>query len=106
MRTRVMLTRWILRTWVVVALGGGPALAAGVAAPGTLEFKLGYGAERPLDLAVRPPDVSADTAQALQEDEARRKVDALGREYPRRPDLDHDVTQGIQSRGLERALGP
>jgi hypothetical protein len=53
--------------------------------------------------------VSADTTQALQAIESRRKADALGRESrpdpTHRPDLDHDVTQGIQSRGLDRAIG-
>jgi hypothetical protein len=94
-------------------LGGTASLDAGTgaggAAPGTLELKLGYGAERPVDLPLPRPDVSADTAQALREIKAREQVESLGRAHrpdpTRRPDLDHDVTQGIQSRGLNRAIG-
>jgi hypothetical protein len=109
MNTRAKLTRWILGISVAMALTGGMALDAGAgadgAAPGSVELELGYGSERPLELPLPRPDVSADTARAIQELESRRKADGLGRERPRRPDLDHDVTQGIQSRGLERALG-
>ena len=94
-------------------LGGTASLDAGTgaggAAPGTLELELGYGGERPVDLPLPRPDVGADTAQAIQEMKARRKADALGGESgpdpTRRPDLDHDVTQGIQSRGVDRAIG-
>ena len=93
-------------------LGGTASLdtgaGAGGAAPRTLHLELGYGAERSVDLPLPRPDVSADTAQAVREIEARRKAEALGREGrpdpARRPDLDRDVTQGIQSRGVDRAL--
>ncbi len=105
MRSRSVLTRWVLGISAAMALTGSGSPAAGAgAAPGTLEFELGYGSERPVELPLPRPDVSADTAQAIQEIEARRKADALGRENPRRPDLDHDVTQGIQSRGVDRAI--
>lgn len=108
-----MLRRWVLGISAAVALTGCASLGAGTGAggapPGTLELELGYGSERPLGLPLSPPDVNADTAQALQAIESRRKADALGRgnrpEPTRRPDLDHDVTQGIQSRGLDRAIG-
>jgi hypothetical protein len=104
-----MLTRWFHGISAALALTGCASLDAGAgaggAAPGTLELELGYGSERSLDLPLPRPDVSADTAQATQELESRRKADALGRQSPRRPDLDHDVTQGIQSRGVDRALG-
>jgi hypothetical protein len=95
-------------------LGGSASLDAGAgaggAAPGILELELGYGAERPVDLPLPPrPDVGADTAQALQEMKAREQAQSLGRAHrpdpTHRPDLDHDVTQGIQSRGLDRAIG-
>jgi hypothetical protein len=94
-------------------LGGSASLesgtGAGGGAPRTLELELGYGSERPVDLPLPSPDVNADTTQAIQELEARRQVDASTRESrpapTRRPDLDHDVTQGIQSRGLDRAIG-
>ena len=106
--------RWcVLGISAAVALTGWASLGAGTGAagapPGTLELELGYGSERPLGLPVSPPDVNADTAQAIQEIEARRRADAQSRESGpdsvRRPDLDHDVTQGIQSRGLHRAIG-
>ena len=104
-----MLTRWVLGISAAMALTGCASLGAGAgaggAAPGTLELELGYGSERPLDLPLPRPDVRADTAQAIRELEARRKADAPGRENPRRPDLDEDVTQGIQSRGVDRAIG-
>jgi hypothetical protein len=94
-------------------LGGTASLetgaGAGGAAPGTLHLELGYRGERPVDLPLPRPDVGADTAQAVRAIEARRKAEALAREGrpdpTRRPDLDRDVTQGIQSRGVERALG-
>jgi hypothetical protein len=108
-----MLRWWVLGISAAVALTGCASLDAGTGAggapPGTLELELGYGSERPLDLPLSRPDVNADTAQAIQEIESRRKDDALSRESrpdpARRPDLDHDVTQGIQSRGLDRVIG-
>ena len=83
---------------------GGPR--NGGAAPGALDLDLQYGSGRSFDLPIAPPDPSADAEQARQAIESRGKADALGRESrpdpTRRPDLDHDVTQGIQSRGLDR----
>jgi len=94
-------------------LGGTASLdsgtGAGGAAPGTLELELGYGAERPVELPLPRPDVGADIAQALREMKARQQAESLDRAHrpdrTRRPDLDHDVTQGIQSRGVDRAIG-
>lgn len=94
-------------------LGGSASLDAGTGAGGAaaapLDLELSYGRERPLDLPLAPPDVNADAAQAMRELEARRKAGAAGPESrpdpTRRPDLDRDVTQGIQSRGLDHALG-
>lgn len=94
-------------------LGGSASLdggtGAGGAAPGTLELELGYGAEPLVDLPVPRPDVDADTARAVREMKAREQAESLGRAHrpdpTHRPDLDHDVTQGIQSRGLDRAIG-
>jgi hypothetical protein len=110
---RIRLGRWGLGIAAAVALTGcaslGTGRGAGGAAPGGLDLELGYGGAPPVDLPIVPPDVNADTTQALQAIESRRKADALGRESrpdpTRRPDLDHDVTQGIQSRGLDRAIG-
>jgi hypothetical protein len=108
-----MFRSWMLGISAAVALAGCASLeansGAGGAAPGTLDLELGYGSKPRVDLPLSPPDVNADTTQAIQEIEGRRKADALGRESrpdpTRRPDLDHDVTQGIQSRGVDRAIG-
>jgi hypothetical protein len=87
-----MLGLWVLGISVAVTLAGCASLGANTGAGGAA-----------------PPDVSADTTRAIQEFESRRKADALeGQSWlgpARRPDLDHDVTQGKQSRGLNRATG-
>ena len=109
---RIRLGRWGVGIAAAVALTGcaslGTGRGAGGAAPGGLDLELGYGGAPTVDLPIAPPDVNADTTQALQAIESRRKADALGRESrpdpTRRPDLDHDVTQGIQSRGLDRVI--
>ncbi|PYN83354.1 MAG: hypothetical protein DMD96_02535 [Candidatus Rokuibacteriota bacterium] len=60
--------------------------------------------------AVLPPasEVEKDAAQAAEEIEARKQTDRRIRENEgdpsRRPDLDPDVTQGVQSRGLHDIL--
>jgi hypothetical protein len=54
---------------------------------------------------VTPRRVEEDTAQALGELDRQRTERMLRDSVPgpsRRPDLDRDVTQGIQSRGLGR----
>ncbi len=60
-------------------------------------------------LPIPPPKVERDTEQAVREIESRQNTEALTRDRQavpsRRPDLDHDVTQGIQSRGAQKALG-
>ena len=71
----------------------------------------------PLDLQYkqRPPAlrpvpsraIEEDTTQALTEIERQRTDKAMRDNQPaplRRPDLDRDVTQGIQTRGLGGAL--
>lgn len=96
-----------------LALTGGASLGAvtgaGAADRGTIELELGYDRERPVELPRPAPDVNADTNQAIKEIESRRKAESAARqgqgEPSRRPDLDHDVTQGIQSRELNRAIG-
>ena len=108
----------ILRSWlfvfsVAVALTGCTSLDAktgvGGAARGSREFELGYGSERPIELPVPAPDVNADATQAIKEIESRRKADPLLRDNQEQPagppNLDHNVTQGIQSLGVDKALG-
>ena len=66
-----------------------------------LEYKQRTPALRP----VPPRKVEEDTAQAVRE-LSRQRTDRMLRDAepkpPRRPDLDRDVTQGIQNRGLNR----
>jgi len=84
----------MLRSWV---LGISAAVTlAGCASHGTTT-----GAGR---AAVSPSDVNADTTRAIQEFESRRRTESWP-DQALRPDLDHDVTQGVQSRGLNRAIG-
>lgn len=66
-----------------------------------LEYKQRAPALRP----VPPRTVEEDTTQAVRELN-RQRTDRMLRDVQpgpaRRPDLDRDVTQGIQSRGLRR----
>lgn len=88
---------------LVLLLGSsGVALAqAKSSGPLDLEYKQRAPALRPLP----PRKVEEDTAQAVRELERQRAERVLRESQPgfsRRPDLDRDVTQGIQSRGLRR----
>ena len=113
MRTPAIPRSWLFGFSVAVALTGCTSLdaktGAGGAARGSLEFKVGYGSERPVELEVPVPDVNADVTQATKEIESRRKADPLMRDSQGQPaglpNLDHDVTQGIQSLGVDKALG-
>ncbi len=113
-----VLKRWIVAILTVFALSGCASVerrggAAGVAPDGTgsrsLELELDYTPGQPVMLPVPPPNLERDREQAVREIESRRNTEALTRERPdgpaSRPDLDHDVTQGIQSRGAQKARG-
>ena len=69
--------------------------------PLDLEYKQRAPALRP----VPPRKIEEDTTQAVRELD-RQRTDRMLREVQpgpsRRPDLDRDVTQGIQTRGLGR----
>jgi curli biogenesis system outer membrane secretion channel CsgG len=69
--------------------------------PLDLEYKQRAPALRP----VPPRKIEEDTTQAVRELD-RQRTDRMLRDVqpgpPRRPDLDRDVTQGIQTRGLGR----
>jgi len=112
---RSRLARWALGMAMAVALsgcaslgaGGGAGGGSGDEAPGTLDLDLHYGAGRSFDLPTGSPDPAADAERAIEAIESRRSAPAEHESLPdptRRPDLDRDVTQGIQSRGLERSL--
>jgi hypothetical protein len=66
-----------------------------------LEYKQRSPALRP----VPPQKIEEDTTQAVRELD-RQRTERMLRDVqpgpPQRPDLDRDVTQGIQSRGLGR----
>jgi len=113
MRNPTILKSWLFVFPLAAALTGCTSLdaktGAGRAAPGSLELKVGYGSEQPVELQVPVPDVNADVTQAIKEIESRRKADPLTRDSQEQPagppNLDHDVTQGIQSLGVDKALG-
>src|SRR3989454_10619687 len=113
MRSPAIPRSWLFVFSVAVALTGCTSLDAKTgadgAARGPLELKVGYGSERPVELRVPAPDVNADVSQAIKEIESRRKADSLLRHNQKQaagpPNLDHDVTQGIQSLGVDKALG-
>jgi hypothetical protein len=113
MRNPTILRSWLFVFSVAVALTGCTSLdaktGAGGVAPRSLELKVGYGSERAVELRVPAPDVNADVTQAIKEIESRRKAVPLtpnNQEQPAGlPNLDHDVTQGIQSLGVDKALG-
>jgi hypothetical protein len=103
---------WLFVFSVVVALTGctavGPRTEAGVAARGSLELQVGYGSERPVGLRVPAPDVNADLTRAIKEIESRRKAGPLMPDQQGQPagppSIDHDVTEGIQALGADKAL--
>ena len=106
---------WLFVFSVAVVLTGCTSRDAktgagtGGAARGSLELKVDYGSERPVELRVPAPDVNADVTQAIKEIESRQKADPLMPDNQEQraglPNLDHDVTQGIQSLGVDKALG-
>lgn len=85
---------------VLASAGIAPAQTKSTG-PLDLEYKQRAPALRP----VPPRKIDEDTTQAVRELD-RQRTDRMLREIqpgpPRRPDLDRDVTQGIQTRGLGR----
>ena len=87
---------------VVVSAGAVPAQSKSGSID--LEYKPRTPALRP----VPPKKLEEDTAQAVREIDRRRTDEMLRKAQPtppRRPDVDPDVTGGIQTRGLNNALG-
>lgn len=87
---------------LLLLLGSAAIVAAQTkSGPLDLEYKPRTPALRP----VPPRKVEEDTNQAVRELD-RQRTDRMLRDVQpgaaRRPDLDRDVTQGIQSRGLGR----
>ena len=93
----------LLLALLVLLVGASAAPAQRKSAPLDLEYKQRAPAVRP----VPPPKLEEDTTQALREIDRQRTDRTLRENQPapaRRPDLDRDVTQGIQTRGLGGAL--
>jgi hypothetical protein len=87
----------------VVALAGVGTASAQTNKSGSLD--LDYKPRTPAVQKVPPRKIEEDTTQALNEIDRQRTDRMLRDSQPspaRRPDLDRDVTQGIQSRGLGR----
>jgi len=86
-----------------VALAGAGMASAQATKSGSID--LDYKARTPALQRVPPRKIEEDTTQALSEID-RQRTDRMLRDSqpnpPRRPDLDRDVTQGVQSRGLGR----
>lgn len=101
MRTRSLAVLVILVS--VSLVSAGVASAQNESAPLDLEYKQRAPALR----TVPPRKIEEDTTQAVNEIDRQRTDRLLRDNQPspmRRPDLDRDVTQGIQTRGLGDAL--
>ena len=90
-----------LAVLMVLASAGIVPAQTKATGPLDLEYKQRAPALRP----VPPRKIEEDTTQAVRELD-RQRTDRMLREIQpgpsRRPDLDRDVTQGIQTRGLGR----
>ena len=91
----------LLALLVLIASAGIAPAQTKSPGPLDLEYKQRAPALRP----VPPRKLEEDTTQAVRELD-RQRTDRMLREVQpgpsRRPDLDRDVTQGIQTRGLGR----
>ncbi len=88
---------------LILLASAGAALAQDKPNPLDLEYKQRAPALR----TVPPRKIEEDTTQALNEIDRQRNDRAMRENQPaplRRPDLDRDVTQGIQQRNLGDVL--
>jgi hypothetical protein len=88
---------------LVILVSAGAAAAQNKSTPLDLEYKQRAPALR----TVPPRAIEQDTTQAVNEIARQRTDRTLRDNQPspmRRPDLDRDVRQGIQTRGLSDAL--
>jgi hypothetical protein len=92
-----------LRLAVLILLASAGIAPAQTKSTGPLDLE--YKQRAPALRPVPPPKIEEDTTQAVRELD-RQRTDRMLRDVqpgpPRRPDLDRDVTQGIQTRGLGR----
>jgi hypothetical protein len=88
---------------VLMLLAGAGIAPAQTKPSGTLDLE--YKQRAPALRPVPPRKIEEDTTQAVRELD-RQRTDRMLRDVQpgpsRRPDLDRDVTQGIQTRGLGR----
>jgi hypothetical protein len=88
---------------VLLLLVGAGIAPAQTKPSGTLDLE--YKQRAPALRPVPPRKIEEDTTQAVRELD-RQRTDRMLRDVQpgpsRRPDLDRDVTQGIQTRGLGR----
>ena len=88
---------------VLMLLASAGIAPAQTKSTGPLDLE--YKQRAPVLRPVPPRKVEEDTTQAVRELDRQRTDRMLRNVQPgpgRRPDLDRDVTQGIQSRGLGR----
>jgi hypothetical protein len=100
-----MKTPPIVAALLLVAAAGAGAQSPPPAPKAGGSIDLQYKQRSPALQKVPPRKLEEDTAQALGELDRQRTERMLRDSAPapsRRPDLDRDVTQGIQSRGLGR----
>jgi curli biogenesis system outer membrane secretion channel CsgG len=92
-----------LRLAVLILLASAGIAPAQTKSTGPLDLE--YKQRAPALRPVPPRKIEEDTTQAVRELD-RQRTDRMLRDVqpgpPRRPDLDRDVTQGIQTRGLGR----
>ncbi|HEX7788349.1 MAG TPA: hypothetical protein VF653_19170 [Methylomirabilota bacterium] len=89
---------------VLMLLVSAPAVSA-QSKSGSIELE--YKPRTPPVRPVPPKKIEEDTAQAIQEIDRRRADQAMRKQQPaplRKPNLDPDVTGGIQTRGLSDTL--
>ena len=88
---------------VLVLIASAGIAPAQTKSPGPLDLE--YKQRAPALRPVPPRKLEEDTTQAVRELD-RQRTDRMLREVQpgpsRRPDLDRDVTQGVQTRGLGR----
>jgi len=88
---------------LILLASAGAALAQDKPNPLDLQYKQ----RAPALQTVPPRKIEEDTTQALNEIDRQRNDRAMRENQPaplRRPDLDRDVTQGIQQRNLGDVL--
>ena len=88
---------------VLVLIASAGIAPAQTKSPGPLDLE--YKQRAPALRPVPPRKLEEDTTQAVRELDRQRTDRMLRNVQPgpsRRPDLDRDVTQGIQTRGLGR----